>query len=254
MGRLPLSGSKMRKIKFGTTVQATTPEKIEELRLKNPESVRSTGEAIDYLCNLLTGLQPRVARALDEACLREARQITNEMKALPVDGSEEMSFSQLELYREQFQRLHDHFSLYCEKEERPQGMRRVDLLGGDYAVLPSSWTLLETEECANSCSQVGIIEIRGGAKYDAPHFAFFHNGEYSQKDKLQRATKLWPRMTDVMRDEVKLVTDDEGHYLNMDEHLAAPIICYFNLLDASYYQSMELEPPYGAMIYRNNIA
>ena len=136
MGRLPLSGSKMRKIKFGTTVQATTPEKIEELRLKNPESVRSTGEAIDYLCNLLTGLQPRVARALDEACLREARQITNEMKALPVDGSEEMSFSQLELYREQFQRLHDHFSLYCEKEERPQGMRRVDLLGGDYAVLP----------------------------------------------------------------------------------------------------------------------
>ena len=77
---------------------------------------------------------------------------------------------------------------------------------------------------------------------------------YSQKDKLQRATKLWPRMTDVMRDEVKLVTDDEGHYLNMDEHLAAPIICYFNLLDASYYQSMELEPPYGAMIYRNNVA
>ena len=60
-------------------------------------------------------------------------------------------------------------------------------------------------------------------------------------------------MTDVMRDEVKLVTDDEGHYLNMDEHLAAPIICYFNLLDASYYQSMELEPPYGAMIYRNNV-
>ena len=135
MGRLPLSGSKMRKIKFGTTVQATTPEKIEELRLKNPESVRSTGEAIDYLCNLLTGLQPRVARALDEACLREARQITNEMKALPVDGSEEMSFSQLELYREQFQRLHDHFSLYCEKEERPQGMRRVDLLGGDARIL-----------------------------------------------------------------------------------------------------------------------
>ena len=63
-------------------------------------------------------------------------------------------------------------------------MRRVDLLGGDYAVLPSSWTLLETEECAKSCSQVGIIEIRGGAKYDAPHFAFFHNGEYSQKGQI----------------------------------------------------------------------
>lgn len=254
MGRLPLSGSKMRKIKFGTTVQETTPDKIEELRLKNPKSVRSTGEAIDYLCNLLTGLRPRVAKALDETCLREAQRISNEMKALPVDGSEEMAFSQLEVYREQFQRLHDHFSLYYEKEEKPQGMKRVNLLGGDYAVFPSSWILIEPEECAASCSQVGIIEVRGGAKYNAPHFVFFHNGDYDEKDKLKRATKFWPSMNDVIRDEVKLAVDDDGRYLNMDEHLAAPMVCYFNLVDASYYQSMELDPPYGAVIYRNKDA
>ncbi len=253
MGRLPLSGNKMKKIKYGTTVQETTPAKIDELRRKNPQSIRSTGEAIDYLCNLLTGLTPRFAKALKDTCEKEIRLITNEMRALPIDGSEELTFSTKELEREQFQRLYDHLSLYYEETIEPQGMRRIDLLGGDYAVFPSSWTLLEPNNCAESCSQVGIIEIRGGAKYGAPHFVFFHNGEYNQKDKLQCAVKLWPRMTDVMRDEVKLVTDDEGHYLNMDEHLAAPIICYFNLLDASYYQSMELEPPYGAMIYRNNI-
>lgn len=253
MGRLPLSGSKMKKIKFGTTVHELTPVKIDELRRKNPEVVRSTGEAIDYLCRLFTGLTPRVARVLDEACTGEIQRINNEIRDLPLDGSEEMTLSDRKLQREQLQRLHDHFSLYRGKEDEPQGMRRIDLLNGDYAVLPSSWILIEPEECAVSCSQVGIIEIRGGAKYDAPHFVFFHNGDYNQKDKLQRAAKLWPRMTDVMRDEVKLITDDEGHYLNMDEHLAAPIICYFNLLDASYYQSMELEPPYGAMIYRNNV-
>lgn len=253
MGRLPLSGNKMKKIKYGTTVQETTPAKIDELRRKNPQSIRSTGEAIDYLCNLLTGLTPRFAKALKDTCAKEIHLITNEMRALPIDGSEELTFSAKELEREQFQRLYDHLSLYYEETIEPQGMRRIDLLGGDYAVFPSSWTLLEPNNCAESCSQVGIIEIRGGAKYDAPHFVFFHNGEYNQKDKLQRATKLWPRMTDVIRDEVKLVTDVEGKYLNMDEHLAAPIICYFNLLEASYYQSMELEPPYGAMIYRNNV-
>ena len=32
MGRLPLSGSKMKKIKYGTTVLETTPKKIDELR------------------------------------------------------------------------------------------------------------------------------------------------------------------------------------------------------------------------------
>lgn len=254
MGRLPLSGSKMKKIKYGTTVQETTPGRIDELRRKNPESIRSTGEAIDYLCNLLTGLTPRFAKVLEDTCAKEIQLITNEMRALPIDGTEELTFSTKELEREQFQRLYDHLSLYYEEAEEPQGMRRVNLLGGDYAVFPSSWTLLEPGDCAKSCSQVGIIEIRGGSKYDAPHFVFFHNGDYNQRDKLQRATKLWPRMNDVIRDEVKLVTDDEGHYLNMDEHLAAPIICYFNLLDASYYQSMELEPPYGAMIYRSNVA
>ena len=58
MGRLPLSGSKMKKIKYGTTVLETTPKKIDELRRKNPESIRSTGEAIDYLCNCLQAYAP----------------------------------------------------------------------------------------------------------------------------------------------------------------------------------------------------
>lgn len=47
MARLPLQGSKMNKIKFGTTVDVTTPNRIDELRSKNPEEIRSTGEAID---------------------------------------------------------------------------------------------------------------------------------------------------------------------------------------------------------------
>lgn len=58
----------MNKIKIGTTVEVATPDRIKELRSKNPESIRSTGEAIDYLSVLLTGLTPRVAEAMDKAC------------------------------------------------------------------------------------------------------------------------------------------------------------------------------------------
>ena len=152
MGRLPLSGNKMRKIKIGTTVQETTAAILEEIRRNNPESIRSTGEVIDYLCNLLAELTPRAAKVVDEACAGEVQLITNEMRTLPLDGSEEMSFSQKELEREQLQRLHKHFSQYRGKDDKPQGMKRVDLLGGDYAVFPSSWVLLEHDSCAASCS------------------------------------------------------------------------------------------------------
>ena len=94
MGRLPLSGNKTRKIKIGTTVQETTAAILEEIRRNNPESIRSTGEVIDYLCNLLAELTPRAAKVVDEACAGEVQLITNEMRTLPLDGSEEMSFSQ----------------------------------------------------------------------------------------------------------------------------------------------------------------
>lgn len=57
----------MNKIKFGTTVEVATPDRIKELRSKNPESIRSTGEAIDYLSVMLTCLTPRVAEAMDKA-------------------------------------------------------------------------------------------------------------------------------------------------------------------------------------------
>lgn len=254
MPRLPVSGIKMKKIKLGTTVQEQTAREIEKLRESKPDSIRTPGEAVDFVFNLITGLDPEVARDLDRTCIRRISSLSDEMNRLRPDGSEELSVNSNRLKRDQFVALHEYLSMqYKEDEEVIMGMKRVDLIDGSYAVFPSSWLLLESEENAGYCTQVGIIEIRGGVKYDAPHFVFFHNGEFDKKHLLEQAIKVWPRMKEVMRDEVKLVADDDGNYLNMNEHLAAPIICYFNLIDTSYYQSAETEPPYGAMIYRNNV-
>lgn len=95
MARLPLQGSEMNKIKFGTTVEVATPDRIEELRSKKPESIRSTGEAIDYLSVMLTCLTPRVAEAMDKACKIELQLTAQEMRHLSFDGSEELCVAEL---------------------------------------------------------------------------------------------------------------------------------------------------------------
>ena len=99
----------MNKIKFGTTVEVATPDRIEELRSKKPESIRSTGEAIDYLSVMLTCLTPRVAEAMDKACKKELQLTAQEMRHLSFDGSEELCVAELKRSQDQFQRLHEHF-------------------------------------------------------------------------------------------------------------------------------------------------
>ena len=250
MPRLPVSGMKMKKVKVGTTVQVQTADEIEFLRNVKSDSIRTPGEAIDFVFKLIMRLDPEVARSLDKTCVQGISSIDDELSRLRHDGYEKMAVASKRLQQEQFSALHEHLSNLYEDDEVAMGMRRVDLLGDDFAVFPSDWVLLEPESAAKACSQVSVIEIHGGAEYCAPHFVFFHNGEYDKNDKLEKATELWPQMKDVRRDEVKLVADDNGKYLNMKEHLAAPIICYFNLLDASYYQSVEMTPPYNAVINR----
>ena len=169
----------MNKIKIGTTVEVATPDRIKELRSKNPESIRSTGEAIDYLSVLLTGLTPRVAEAMDKACQKELQLTAQEMIRLSSDGSEEFSVAELDRDNDQLLRLHEHFSLYYMDvaENKPRDMRRIDLADSDFAIVPSSWILLGDGDGSESFSQVSVVEICGGAKLGAPHLAFLPNGE-----------------------------------------------------------------------------
>ena len=75
-------------------------------------------------------------------------------------------------------------------EIKPRDMRRIDLADNDFAVVPSSWILLGDGESSESFSQVSVVEISGGAKHGAPHFAFLHNGEYNEEDVLDLAIEM----------------------------------------------------------------
>ena len=160
MARLPLQGSKMNKIKFGTTVEVATPDRIKELRSKNPESIRSTGEAIDYLSVLFTGLTPRVAEAMGKACQKELQLTAQEMRHLSYDGSEELSIAELERDYNQLLRLHEHFSLYYMDvaENKPRDMRRIELADNDFAVVPSSWILICDGKAQNLSARFQLLK------------------------------------------------------------------------------------------------
>lgn len=248
MARLPLQGSEMNKIKFGTTVEVATPDRIEELRSKKPESIRSTGEAIDYLSVMLTCLTPRVAEAMDKACKIELQLTAQEMRHLSFDGSEELCVAELKRSQDQFQRLHEHFSLYYMAEIKPRDMRRIDLADNDFAVVPSSWILLGDGESSESFSQVSVIEICGGAKHGAPHFAFLHNGEYNEEDVLDLAIQKWPPLFDLTHD--PCVGRWNSKSTKSCVYNGVPVICFYELQDASFYEGQGLDAPCGAAVHR----
>lgn len=51
----------MNKVKIGTTIEVDTKAALDGLMQATPDSLRTPGEAIDYIANIAMGLQPRVA-------------------------------------------------------------------------------------------------------------------------------------------------------------------------------------------------
>lgn len=159
MARLPRHGAKMNKVKIGTTIEVDTKAALDGLMQAAPDSLRTPGEAIDYIANIAMGLQPRVAKTVDTACMEQIRIIEKEMKLLPQDGSREMMWSDLEASRSQLKRLHEHFSSYYEQDGAPHELRRIELSDDAYALIPSDWIVLGTVDDAAECNKVGVVEL-----------------------------------------------------------------------------------------------
>ena len=172
------------------------------------------------------------------------------MRHLSFDGSEELFVAELERDYDQFLRLHEHFSLYYMDvaENEPRDMRRIDLADNDFAVVPSSWILLGDGESSESFSQVSVVEICGGAKHGAPHFAFLHNGAYNEEDILDLAIQKWPPLFDLTHD--PCVGRWNSKSAKSCVYNGVPVICFHELQDASFYEGRGLDAPCGAAVHR----
>lgn len=254
MARMAKVLADSRKSKLGTTVLDSTLEKLKRFQEKRPDEIRSTGEAIDYVCDMTLDMDPRLAKELLAFCASRVKTYGVQLGSFNVSETDGYAFAETNRMLATYSKFVDFLGGYCESEKLVNApMARVDLKDGDYFVCPDSWPILN-EYDAPYCSFVVVIEIAGGGNYDAPHFVYLKSddGYITDKEKgeaLDLAKSMWPGMIRVLEDEVPLVCDSAGKPLNEDEHLKAPIVCYFRMPEASECSRKE-DAPYGAMIFR----
>ena len=99
-------------------------------------------------------------------------------------------------------------------------------------------------------------------KYNVPHFVYLNNINYEkdyddnfEKEFYKMCTTIWPQFKEIEKlsnsNQPIEDPDNKGKYLNIKEHLSAPIIGIFSIVEQNDMLTTE-EAPYGAMIIRNS--
>lgn len=253
MARLPKTGAGSKREKLGTTVLESTFDGLRKLQARRPDA-RSIGEAIDLVCGLLLDVDPCVAKELRDHCRSMADAYDGQITSRGTAARNGYAFAEKARAMRTYADLADYLNDFCPADDdKLVGMRRVDLKGGDFLVCPESWPILNEGDAPYS-SHVIVIEIAGGGDYGAPHFVYLKGDDGyitdgEKREALDIAKSMWPGMIRVLEDEVPLVYDSAGKPLNEDEHLKAPIVCYFRMPEASKCTRKE-DAPYGAMVFR----
>lgn len=252
---LNASKLKSKKVKLGTTVLDTTLLAIRDAQVRHDEA-KTPGDVIDLLADLLLDVEPGVARELMNFCSEKALAISKKMGAFGMHSSEGFALAEMTREQRRYSMLADFLRGYCDiRLPESSDLIKLDLRDGDYAIVPASWLILN-QELASSCEFVYVIEIKGGSRYNAPHFIYpsDHDGDISQaerEDILARIEGVWPDISKVLAEEVALRSNENGIPLNGEEHLLGPIVCFYLLPEASRCRRPE-DAPYGAMVVRHN--
>lgn len=141
-----------------------------------------------------------------------------------------------------------------EKARQDAILTSYDMAGGDTISVPRGWLVANPEDAPTS-KYAGVIEVKNGERYNAPHILFYSSTPVDsaftdeQRAKvLVAATSVWPRLSEVQGDEVELEYGPDGGVLNMQEYTTAPKIGMFQIYDKGRYPLGK--PPYGACITR----
>lgn len=129
-------------------------------------------------------------------------------------------------------------------------MRRIDIKSG-YVIFPNDWVVIDLFP-AIECDYAGIIEIKNGHKYNAPHFVFFSKKAINTLteqdiDEINNyACRIYKKFKNLLKMQVDPVYDENHNLLNAEVWKNAPVLGYFTIPDFG----SGLTYPYGAMIYR----
>lgn len=114
---------------------------------------------------------------------------------------------------------------------RGQAPMRAIQMNGRRLLIPDApgWVLVNEEDAARS-TDATIVEIKNGARFRAPHFVYFDDGE-SEPEAIDAAIlAAYPRYKDILAARVEPMRDADGNCLNLEQVKQAPAPGYFPAL------------------------
>lgn len=243
---------KPKKRKFGTTVLEQTDDNISMFKEQHPQEFKTPGEVVDLLASLCLRVNKGAAAELSAFCAQRVKSIQDELSGYGDAESLSLAADDLNDKLSYYKALRNHMLRFVPQDslvDKGPSMKRVDLRGGSYLVVPDDWPVVN-ESNAASCDYAFVLEVRNAS--DAiPHYVYLSSREACPTDEVLNAiADKWPGIRDVQSSQVEPIYDKDGAILNTDEWTKAPIIGVFPIRDASSF-SWEDKAPYGAMVYRH---
>ena len=243
---------KPKKRKFGTTVLEQTDDNISMFKEQHPQEFKTPGEVVDLLASLCLRVNKGAATELGAFCAQRINSIQDELGGYSDADSPSLAAGDLNDKLSYYKALRNHMLRFVPQDslvKQTPAMKRVDLRGGSYLVIPDDWPVVNEPDAA-SCDYAFVLEVRN-ASNTIPHYVYLSSREACPTDEVLNAiADKWPGIRDVQSSQVEPIYDKDGTILNTDEWTKAPIIGVFPIRDASSF-SWEDKAPYGAMVYRH---
>ena len=216
------------------------------------------GPMINKIIGTFCRMPKSIRLVIEKACLAECKRLMTE-----IEHTEEKSYHRelLEHERDSYVEIlklinGGDYEIQEEKDEE-SNMIKIKLADG-YLLIPSDWIVVNPER-AEVCRYAAVLECRNSLKYGVPHFIYFNNfkhacdyTEHMEAEFFSLCRRAWPRFSEIqeLSEKNKLVPDpnNNGKFLNVEAHLATPIIGLFHIDEQG--ERACGEPPYGAMIVR----
>ena len=243
-----------KKVKISTTIREETSAELRRVQEVFPDDAATVGEAIDLLVGAYASLTRDDAGALADAVRRQRESREAALALSPRPTGSEFALAEQRLAAHALTTFSNYLYGMFGLEARPSDGSPTDwtLADGSVVPIPDDWVVINPED-APQATHVGVIEVHNCQ--EAPHFAFFKPSSASvtaseQARLIALATKAWPPLAGVRAAEVPPAYDAQGNVTNAEEHLAAPVICFFDVLDREDYETAGIDPPCGVSVNR----
>lgn len=130
-------------------------------------------------------------------------------------------------------------------------MHLAEIANRDVVEFPDEWFVINPESAATAHS-AHVVEVKHGARYNAPHFLYYCMGDAisaEEHDLIRKtAASMWPKLYHIIDMEVESVYGDDGRIDNLHEVADAPCVGVFKLPDLS--DSPYEDYPFDAKVIR----